>query len=299
MENGEDFWVNYYDGSASHRLATIVIGTGQYSNNIFYHTVCYVNETDYSFTNQARFRIQCDASNDDDDVYLDQIYVNATTGPRVDYDFSLRDPTALNPRTGSYSIGGSGDFDPDYAYFNRTGIDVSGYKDITLSVWYSYDSTETDDDFGLYYKDGSNWVTIFDVDPQIGDGNQLDWTNVTLQIPDYVDNLVLQFRWSTSSTSEYVAIDDLEITGIPLGGGYNFSGLIDEFRIYNRALSAEQIYQNYLYTKDGHSDKSVIVSGETYLGDIWKCVVTPNDGTKDDAPVESNSLQILSYSGGE
>jgi len=298
MENGEDFWVNYYDGTNSYRLATIVIGTGQYSNDVFYHTVCYVNETNYIFTDQAVFRIQCDASDDPDDIYLDHIYINATTDYRLEYIFDLFDAAELSPRTGTYSIGGSGDFDPDYAYFNRTGIEISGYKDITLSVWYSYDSTEVDDDFGLYYKDGSNWITIFEIDPQIGNGNQLEWTNVQLQIPDYLDNLVFQFRWSTSSTSEYVAIDDLEITGIPLGGGYNFSGAIDEFRIYNRALTSEQIYQNYLCTKYGYSDKSVIVSGETYLNNIWSCIVTPNDSINDDAPVESNSLQIISYGGG-
>ena len=300
MENGEDFWVNYYDGSTSHRLATIVIGAGQYSNNIFYHTICYVNETDYPFTDYARFRIQCDASNDEDDIYLDQIYVNATIGYRVDYDFDLRDSTDLNPRTGTYSIGGTGDFDPEYAYFNRTGIDISGYKDVTLSIWYSYKSTESADKLGFYYKDGSNWVTIFEIqNPQIGDGNQLPWTHVEIQIPDHVDNLVFQFRWSTSATDEYMAIDDLEIIGIPIGGGHNFSGLIDEFCIYNRVLSSEQIYQNYLCMKDGHSDKSVIVSEETTLGDIWKCVVTPNDSTQDDTCKESNSIQIDTYAGGE
>ncbi len=299
MENGEDFWVDYYDGSVSNRLKTIVIGTGQYSNNVFYHTVCYVNETDYSFTDIARFRIQCDASDDPDDIYLDHIYINATTGYRTDYIFDLFDAAELNPKTGTYSIGGSGDFDPDYAYFNRSGMDVSGYKNVELSVWYSYDSTEADDDFGLYYKDGSNWVTIFDVDPQIGNGNQLEWTNVRLQIPNHIDNLVLQFRWSTSAINEYVSIDDLEITGIPLGGGYNFSGVIDEFHVYNRVLTSEQIHQNYLSSKYGYTDKSVIVSGETRLNDIWRCIVTPNDGTNDDTPVESNILQIISYGGGE
>lgn len=301
MENGEDFWVNYYDGTTSYRLATIVIGTGQYSNNVFYHTVCYVNETSYPLTDQATFRIQCDASDDFDDVYLDQIYINATTGFRVDYDFNIRDSSALNPRTGSYSISGTGDFDPEYAYFNRTGIDLSGYKDVTLSVWYSYKSTESSDKIGLYYKNGANWVTIFEqLNPQIGNGNQLiPWTNVQIQIPNSVDDLVLQFRWSTSAIDEYMAIDDLEITGIPLGGEFNFSGLIDEFHIYNRALSAEQVYQNYLSTKDGYSDKSVIISEEISLGDIWRCIVTPNDTNIDDEAVESNTLQIVGYSGGE
>ena len=298
-DSTDDWWLSYYNGTTWQTVLDTDYPSG-FSKNIWYHKIVYINETNYKFPTNMKIRFQCDAGSDNCQVYIDQVYINATTEGRLDYDFDLRDSTKLTPRSGSYSIGGSGDFDPDYAYFNRTGIDVSGYKNVKVSVWYSYKSTGSEDKVGLYYKDSSNWVTIFEVlNPQTSGGNQLPWAHAEVQIPDHLDNIALQFNWSTSSTNEYVAIDDLEITGIPLGGGYNFSGLIDEFRIYNRALSAEQIYQNYLCTKDGHSDKSVIVSGETYLGDIWKCVVTPNDGTKDDAPVESNSLQIVGYNGGE
>jgi hypothetical protein len=245
-----------------------------------------------------QFVIQCYASSENDFVYIDQIYINATKESRIDYDFDLRNMTELLPHSGSYSLGGSGDFDPDYAYFNRTGVGISGYSDVMVSVWYSYDSTESDDEFGLYYKDGMNWVPIFEaLDPEIGNGNQLEWTHAEVHIPGYITTLVLQFLWSTSSTTEYVAIDDLEITGVP-PGGMNYSGLMDEFRIYGRALSPEQIYQNYLCTKDGRSDKNVIVAEELVFGDIWKCLVTPNDSTQDDTICESNSIQIIMYGGG-
>ena len=209
---------------------------------------------------------------------------------------------SLSPRTGSYSIGGSGDLVYYYrrhAAYNRTAIDISQYEDVTVSTWYSYKDTESDDEFGLYYWDGSDWESIFEeFNPDTGGGGQEPWTYVEAQIPDSIDNLILQFWWSTSADREYVAIDDLEIKGMPVSGNSNFSGSIDEFHIYNRALSAEQIYQNYLCTKDGFSDKSVIVSEETLLGDIWRCMVTPNDSVQDDDAVMSNSLEIVSYGGG-
>jgi len=210
---------------------------------------------------------------------------------------------SLNPRTGSYSIGGSGDmtywWNRYHAAYNREAIDLSGYTGAKVSVYYSYKDTEGDDEFGLYYQDGAAWIPIFEeFNPAIGDG-QSPWSYVEADIPDDIDNLVLQFWWSTSASREYVTIDDLEITGLPSVGSGNFSGFIDEFRIYNRALSGEQIYQNYLCSKDGFSDKSVIVSEETSLSNVWKCTVTPNDGDQDDTAVESNSLQIISYSGGE
>jgi hypothetical protein len=300
MEPGEDFWVNYYDGTNTHRLATIVIGTGEYSNNVFYHTVCYVNETEYgAFTDAAQFKIQCDASSNYDDVYLDEIYINVSTEKRLDYDFDLRNSSELIPRTGTYSLGGSGDFDPESVAFNRTSIDISNYNNVTVKVWYSYKSTESDDEFGFYYKNGSSWVPIFEEpSPQVGDGNQHEWTFAEAQIPDSLDNLVLQFRWSTSSTTEYMAIDDLEITGVPKAGESNFTGMIDELKIYERVLSPEQIYQNFLCSRDGLSNVSVVVSEETTPDEHWKCKVTPNDGMRDDVGVESNVLKIICYGGG-
>ena len=294
----EDWWIHYYDGSSWHTLSDIDYPSGL-SKDVWYHETIYINETDYNFPTNMKIRFQCDASYDNDRVYIDQVYINATGSNRYDYDFDLLDSGLLYPKSGTYSIGGTGDFDPDYAAFNRTCIDISDYINVNVSVWYSYKSTESEDEIGFYYWNGSDWVVIFEeLNPLIGNGNQLPWEHVEVQIPDNIDFLILQFKWSTSSTSEYIAIDDLEIKGLPKSGGCNFSGLIDELHIYNRVLSDEQIYQNFLCTKDGDTSKSVIVSEETNVGESWKCTVTPNDGTQDSEPVESNILNIINYDGG-
>ena len=96
-----------------------------------------------------------------------------------------------------------------------------------------------------------------------------------------------------------MAIDDLKITGKPPSGEKNFTGLIDELKIYDKVLSDEKIYPNYLCTKDGESDKSVIVSEETNLWETWKCIVIPNNGIQDGIEIESNILTIISYPGGD
>jgi len=209
------------------------------------------------------------------------------------------DASDLTPNSGTYSIGGTGEVGVDYAAFNRTGIDISGYSDVNVSIWYSYKDTESSDSVGLYYKDGDEWAPIFEDDnPQIGSG-QSAWINVEADIPNYIDDLVLQFKWMTSSTSEYVAIDDLTITGILPSGENNYTGLIDELKIFNDVLSPEQIYQNYLQSKDGDSSRSVIVSEETSVGELWKCIVTPNNGIMNDVSTESDVLLVISYDGGE
>ncbi len=210
---------------------------------------------------------------------------------------------SITPNSGSYSAGGTGDmyywYTRHHVGFDRESIDISGFSNVTLSIYYSYHSTENDDEFGFYYWDGSNWQAIFEeFSPGVGEGNQASWTYSEVDIPDSINTLNLEFWWSTSSSREYVAIDDLNITGIPTSGSNNFTGLIDEFKVYDRVLSNEQIYQNYISRKNGFSDFSVISSSETNLGEIWNCYVTPNDGAINGEMIASDSIVIVDYEGG-
>jgi uncharacterized delta-60 repeat protein len=77
--------------------------------------------------------------------------------------------------------------------------------------------------------------------------------------------------------------------GRSLGDGRTFNGTIDEVRIYNRSLSAEQVAALYANRTD------LIVSQETSVGDVWKACITPNDGNQDGLENCSNNLTILNY----
>lgn len=126
----------------------------------------------------------------------------------------LAEPT-VDAYQGSKVLAGSGVISSE-AWYKRNSLDISDYHNVMVSVWYSYKSTEAADSFALYYKDGSNWVPIFNVpDPQIGNGNQEVWKNAMVNIPDSVHSLVLQIRWLSSDTAEYVMIDSLDVQGIP------------------------------------------------------------------------------------
>ena len=294
-KNPESWWVLYYNGSAW--VPALHIVYPDLPKNIWNHKILYINESNFVFPTNMKIKFLCDASDNYDLLYIDQVYINATTYGRIEGAFDLLPSSALTPHAGAYSIGGTGDFDPEYGLYNRTGINVSGYSNVQINVWYSYKNTDNNDFLGLYYLNGSQWRPIFERSNLQVTG-QAPWTVATLNISNAIHMIKLQFKWRTSSTSEYVAIDDLTITGIPYSGESNFSGCIDEVKIYPRALSAEQIYQNYLCTKDGNSTRSVIVSEELRLDDSWKCLVTPNDGVQDDVVTESNILNIINYGGG-
>lgn len=192
------------------------------------------------------------------------------------------------------------------SFYHTNGIDVQtpGYNSIKVEFWFYSDSLESwdYDDFRVHYHDGSSWNTVGDYD--VGDEFENDqfyhetiWINET----DYTfpTNMKILFESHSSSDYDDIYIDEVYVNATTGSKSIdNFTGSIDEFHIYNRVLSDEQAYQNYLCTKDGYSDKSVIVSDETLTGNIWSCIVTPNDGAQDDEPVESNSLQIIGYGGG-
>jgi len=59
------------------------------------------------------------------------------------------------------------------------------------------------------------------------------------------------------------------------------------------ALTEEQIYQNYLQSKDGFSANATIVSEETRMGELWQCEVTPSDLQSDGVTKKSNQLTII------
>ncbi len=80
MENNEDFWVRFYDGSSWTTIQTYRRGT-DFNNNTFYTASVTINSSDYNFASNARFRFQCDASVNNDRIYIDEVIITGDTPP--------------------------------------------------------------------------------------------------------------------------------------------------------------------------------------------------------------------------
>lgn len=85
------------------------------------------------------------------------------------------------------------------------------------------------------------------------------------------------------------------------GSGFNpdlqyFDGKIDEAKIYNRALSANQILQNYNDGLAGRGAFSVLHSDETLIGEVWNLSVVPvtSAGSIGSAVTSGNTATITS-----
>ncbi len=72
MEPNEDFWVQYFDGSSWLTVASFARGV-DFNNNTFYNAIVTIPSSSYNFPTNARLRFMCDASGNQDDVYIDNI----------------------------------------------------------------------------------------------------------------------------------------------------------------------------------------------------------------------------------
>ncbi len=77
MEPNEDFWVRYNNGSGWVTIATFIRNV-HFNNNTFYVTT--VTVPNFNPTSTGTLRIQCDASDDTDQIYIDQVTITKLTG---------------------------------------------------------------------------------------------------------------------------------------------------------------------------------------------------------------------------
>jgi len=181
--------------------------------------------------------------------------------------------TVIMKHDTSYSTGGY--YGTSYGVGYR--VDFRSYADRDRFYWYIYNNTGsttvqyTDDiNFGLWHHVVCTYES--------GTGLQL-----------YVDGAL---RATTPFTGNINATLDgiLDIGG--LGGSSDFSGMLDEVRIYPNALSEGQVLQRYTETKDGLTSSNAIVAQETSAGETWRCQVIPNDSWQDGTAMNSPTITV-------
>jgi hypothetical protein len=186
-------------------------------------------------------------------------------------------------------------------------FELSGYQTVNCSfdIWYTnnYGYSSNQDYFyvDVSSDDGSSWTRALTIGPDTPQPEQ--WYSYSITIDDYItltDSVKIRFEASDQGYGSVVeaGVDAFSVSGIPQQNNANFTGYIDEVRIYERVLSEEQIYQNYLTNYQGNSSLSVIVSEETIVGETWSCNVTPSNQTIDAQTLTSNELYIQNYQGG-
>jgi hypothetical protein len=131
-----------------------------------------------------------------------------------------------------------------------------------------------------------------EVGAMVGSSTIVDniWYHVVMvvnstQVVGYLDG---EFQGNNSHSMEGVVGDSGDlIIGNYWSGNLPFNGSIDEFRIWDRPLTGQQVLA--LYNNMSHR----IVSQETNKTQIWNATVEANDGSQDSSVNWSNSVTIL------
>ena len=136
-----------------------------------------------------------------------------------------------------------------------------------------------------------SWAIVIDSQPL-----DLDtWYFVAVTF-DYDSGEMILYRDAIPVDSATVPSGQRNVTDATLligsfGSGNNWSGNIDEPRVYDHVLSPQQIAAMY---NGGSGDINEIVSQQTDVGEDWQCRVTPFSASDEGATAASNTLTILS-----
>ena len=75
MEVGEDFFVEFFNGSTFQVIGNYARGT-DFNNGAFFTDTILLDAGTYNFNANNRFRIRCDASANNDQIYFDQVIIS-------------------------------------------------------------------------------------------------------------------------------------------------------------------------------------------------------------------------------
>ncbi|MHC5173407.1 MAG: PASTA domain-containing protein [Planctomycetota bacterium] len=141
MESGEDFWVQYYDGSTWQTVADYISGAEFVNDQTYPNTIVIIDEGSYNFPPNMKIRFMCDASGNSDDVYIDEIIVSGW----VDAD----DTTPPTPNPAEFSTA------PTAASATSISMTATAGTDISLPIEYSFVETT-----GNPGATSSGWTTL-------------------------------------------------------------------------------------------------------------------------------------------
>ncbi len=127
MENGEDFWVRYNDGSGWQTVAAYARGTS-FNNNTFYTATVNLSSSQYNLSSNAQFRFQCDASGNSDYIYIDEVVITGTSGGSFTAENSLVETGSVQGFIGDFDQEGS-EFEGDFTVYPNP---AKQYADIKL-----------------------------------------------------------------------------------------------------------------------------------------------------------------------
>ena len=229
----------------------------------------------------------------------------STTKDYSGYDNNGTITGATWSETGGYDGKGAYYFNSlDTTKIDISTLDMTSFSELTICVWLNDDDLAATQFIFTSLYDGGDDIRIYAHAAGFDDGtfNYINfaladnvWNHLCIRqsnsennLSAYVNGVIIS---STTDNFNYSGLDGVTYLGAraqTVEAGYE--GFMDDVSIYNKALSAEQIWALYENRTD------LIVSQETRQEERWQAETTPNDGTEDGISILSNNLLIYNMS---
>jgi len=212
-------------------------------------------------------------------------------------------------------VGGAYFFDGVNDFINLTNNVLSGTTAVTVTFWikmagsdattqhiWSYDNNDAPEiriiatnatTLNFVGYDSATYQFALGANMSLNEWHFVAGTWMSNDARFYIDGILQSNDSSVSITNTQSSTHLLGHypRAVNAGLGNYTNATIDEFILYNRSLSAQQLYQLFI---DGNRSKhaTAIVAQEVRAGETWYVNVTPNDGFEDGTTVMSNLVTI-------
>jgi len=232
----------------------------------------------------------------------------ADTSDDIDDEVTVKDYSGYNNDGSAFGVswvpngkrGGAYYFDGDSAYISLASPDVFSdipNNDLTVSIWVKSD--DISQDHRLILQGGQSdkdFIILFQTGCEIHFGVSEEGTKHAVRTETLESNKWYHIVgvWDADEKSLLIYANGVPSDevgyrnyamgikdGLEFGHGTTSSrfwmGYMDEFKIYDRTLSANQIYQDYMSSSVGIINNAIIVAQETRISEEWKCIIIPNN----------------------
>jgi len=276
MENGEDFWLRYYNGSGWTTIDTYVSGT-DFNNNSFSSATFTLNEAQYNLASNSQFRIQCDASGNNDYIFIDQVIITGIpSGPDV---ISPSVPLNLNAsNTTQTTTNLSWDASSD-------NIGVIGYDVYQNGVFVTNVSVPTYQVTGLSASTSYSFYVI--ARDAAGNSSLASNTaNITTLNPPDIESPTIPLGLSASNTTETTtdlswdaSTDNIGVTGYDVYQDGVFISSISATTYQVTGLSSNTTYAFYVIARDAAGNASTASNTANVTTDVFVDTEAPSTPT--------------------
>ena len=182
-------------------------------------------------------------------------------------------------------------------------VNPASLNQLGMAVEVGYDNSSWGDGYGFGFALDSEWTGLFSYLAFIRSGYSMPATNRWYHVVMLRDTGTTKFYVDATQTANTYTATPFTPSGFTIGaanGAYFFNGQVDEVRLYNRALSSNEVAQLYAFESDmpvitSQPQSKIVPQGNTISLSVVATTQSPltYQWSQDGAPIASATNTTL------